>query len=63
MIVNNQTKCILEMCFLEHVKENSAFGLYRLLSSELYCYIQKPLGHFRFTSSPFWFYKNQGKML
>ena len=55
MIVNNQTKCILEMRFLEHVKENSAFGLYRLLSSELYCYIQKPLGHFRFTSSPFWF--------
>ena len=45
MIVNNQTKCILEMCFLEHVKENSAFGLYRLLSSELYCYRQKPVGH------------------
>ena len=37
MIVNNlQTKCILEMHFLEHVKKNSVFGLYRSLISELY---------------------------
>ena len=35
VIVDNQTKCILEMCFLEHVKENSVFGLYWSLSSEL----------------------------